>query len=326
MSQKPQRSALEVARNVLEIEAAAILGLLPQVDEAFEHAVELISGAPGRVVCTGMGKSGLVMRKVAATFSSNGTPALFLHPAEAIHGDLGAIVEGDVVLAASFTGRTDELLRLAEVLKVLSVPLVVFTGDATSPLAQLADIHLATAIDQEACPLNLAPTASTTALLALGDALAMALQEAQGFTQEDFARVHPGGALGRRLMRVRGAMRTGDRVPRVGVGTGMPEALLEMSSKALGITAVTDDDGVLLGAITDGDLRRVLVRERDLLDRDAASCMTPNPKTIDAEELASTALERMGGLITSLFVCDDEGRLEGIVHIHDLLRVEQPQK
>ena len=322
MSEESRRSAQEVARSVLEIEAAAILGLLPQVDESFQRAADLIQKASGRVVCTGMGKSGLVMRKVAATLSSTGTPALFLHPAEAIHGDLGAIIEGDLVLAASFTGRTVELLRLAKVLKRLAVPLVVCTGDASSQLATLADIHLSTAIDQEACPLNLAPTASTTALLALGDALAMALQEARGFTTEDFARLHPGGSLGRRLLRVSGAMRTGDHIPRVGAETGMPEALLEMSGKALGITAVTDADGVLIGAITDGDLRRILVKERDLLDREAASCMTPNPQTIDAEALASTALKMMEGRITSLFVCDGDGRLEGIVHIHDLLRAD----
>ena len=257
-----------------------------------------------------MGKSGLVMRKVAATLSSTGTPALFLHPAEAIHGDLGVVVAGDVVLAASFTGRTQELLRLAELLKRLSIPLVAVTGDPQSPLALLADIHLSMAIDQEACPLNLAPTASTTATLALGDALAMALLEARGFTPEDFARLHPGGPLGKRLRRVRDSMHVGDAVPRVAVETPMREAIYEMSRKGLGITAVTESGDRLAGVITDGDLRRLLERGDQLLERTAGDCMKRKPKTIAADELASAALKMMEDhRITALFVCDAAGRL-----------------
>jgi arabinose-5-phosphate isomerase len=320
---KAARRPREVASWVLEIEAAAIRGLLRQLDESFDRAVTLLGGCRGRVVCTGMGKSGLVMRKVAATLSSTGTPALFLHPAEAIHGDLGAVVAGDVVLAASFTGRTQELLRLAELLKRLSIPLVVATGDRASPLATLADIHLSMAIDQEACPLNLAPTASTTALLALGDALAMALLEARGFTPDDFARLHPGGSLGWRLRRVKDSMRAGDSVPRVASDTPMREAIVEMSRKGLGITAVTEGGDRLAGVITDGDLRRLLERGDQLLDRDAGACMSRQPKTIAATDLASAALKKMEDHhITALFVCDEDGRLEGILHLHDLWGLE----
>ena len=320
---KRARHPREVAARVLEIEAAAIRGLLPQIDESFDRAVVLVSECRGRVVCTGMGKSGLVMRKVAATLSSTGTPALFLHPAEAIHGDLGVVVAGDVVVAASFTGRTQELLRLAELLKRLSIPLVVATGDAKSPLAQLADIHLSMAIAEEACPLNLAPTASTTALLALGDALAMAVLEARGFTPDDFARLHPGGSLGWRLRRVRDSMRAGDQVPRVAASTPMTEAIAEMTRKGLGITAVTEDGDRLAGVITDGDIRRLLERGQRLLERAAGDCMTKNPKVIAADDLASAALKMMEDHhITALFVCDREGRLEGILHIHDLWGLE----
>jgi arabinose-5-phosphate isomerase len=320
---KRARRPRDVAARVLEIEAAAIRGLLSQIDESFDRAVTLIGGCRGRVVCTGMGKSGLVMRKVAATLSSTGTPSLFLHPAEAIHGDLGAVVAGDVVIAGSFTGRTQELLRLAELLKRLSIPLVVATGDPQSPLALLADIHLPMAIAEEACPLNLAPTASTTALLALGDALAMALLEARGFTPDDFARLHPGGSLGWRLRRVRDSMRSGEEVPRVAVETSMREAIAEMSRKGLGITAVTEGTDRLAGVITDGDIRRLLERGDHLLERTAGACMTGKPKTIAADDLASAALKMMEDHhITALFVCDAARRLEGILHLHDLWGLE----
>jgi arabinose-5-phosphate isomerase len=320
---KPVRRPREVASSVLEIEAAAIRGLLPQIDESFDQAVGLLGSCRGRVVCTGMGKSGLILRKVAATLSSTGTPALFLHPAEAIHGDLGAVVAGDVVLAGSFTGRTQELLRLAELLKRLSIPLVVATGDAESPLALLADVHLPMAIDQEACPLNLAPTASTAALLALGDALAMALLEARGFTPDDFARLHPGGSLGWKLRRVKDSMRSGDAVPRVLSATPMREAIVEMSRKGLGITAVTEEGDRLVGVITDGDLRRLLERGERLLDRTASACMTGAPKTVGADDLASAALKKMEDHhITALLVCDAERRLQGILHLHDLWGLE----
>jgi arabinose-5-phosphate isomerase len=329
-----------VARQVLEIEAAAILGLVGQLDEAFEQAVEALQHCRGRVVCTGMGKSGLIMKKIAATLSSTGTPALFLHPAEAIHGDLGMVVDGDVVLAASYSGGTDELLRLTEVLGRLGVPLVVMTGKAASPLARAADIHLRVTIDQEACPLGLAPTASTTATLALGDALAMAVSNARGFTAEDFARLHPGGALGRKLLRIAEVMHKGDGLPRVGPETTMPETIHEMSRKGLGITAVVDDAGRLLGCLSDGDLRRALESDPELMRRSVGAVMRPEPRTIASDELASAALQRMEAHhITSLFVCDDEhfegqdrfkgqgriegpGRLEGIVHLHDLWHLE----
>lgn len=308
---------------MLATEAAAIQGLAAQLDERFDRAVELLAACAGRVVCTGMGKSGLVMKKVAATLASTGTPAMFLHPAEAVHGDLGMIVPGDIVLAASYSGTTEELLRLVGTLKRLGVPLVMMTGNADSPLARHADLHLAAAIDKEACPLNLAPTASTTATLALGDALAMALLEARGFTRDDFARLHPAGSLGKQLLRVAELMHAGDALPRVDTSTPMREAIYEMSKKGLGITAVTDVEGRLVGCISDGDLRRLLERDESLLRRTAGECATAGPRTIAGDELAAAALHEMEELrITSLFVCDDEGVLEGIVHLHDLWRLE----
>jgi len=317
------RSPREVAREVLATEAAAIEGLAPQLDERFDRAVELLAACAGRVVCTGMGKSGLVMKKVAATLASTGTPAMFLHPAEAVHGDLGMIVPGDVVLAASYSGTTEELLRLVGTLKRLGVPLVMMTGNAESPLARHADLHLAAAIDREACPLNLAPTASTTAALALGDALAMALLEARGFTRDDFARLHPAGALGKQLLRVAELMHAGAALPRVETSTPMREAIYEMSKKGLGITAVTDAGGRLVGCISDGDLRRLLERDEGLLTRTAGECATPDPRTIAGDELAAVALREMEERrITSLFVCGEQGLLEGIVHLHDLWRLE----
>jgi arabinose-5-phosphate isomerase len=319
MSRPPR----EVAREVIETEAAALRGLLPQLDDRFDAAVELLKGCAGRVVCTGMGKSGIVMKKVAATLSSTGTPALFLHPAEALHGDLGMIVAGDVVLAASYSGSTRELLDLIATLKRLGVPLVMMTGNPGGPLARHADVHLSMAIDREACPLNLAPTASTTATLALGDALAMALLEARGFSREDFARLHPGGNLGKRLLKVGELMHAGEAVPRVPASTPMREAIYEMSRKKLGITAVTDGDGRLVGCISDGDLRRLLEHDDALLGRTAGECARPAPRTIDAGELAVAALKVMEDKrITSLFICDAEGRLEGIVHLHDLWGLE----
>lgn len=319
----PSRPPREVAREVLEIEAAAVSGLVPQLDERFDRAVELLRACRGRVVTTGMGKSGLVMKKVAATLSSTGTPALFLHPAEAVHGDLGMIVEGDVVLAASYSGATEELLRLVGTLKRRGVPLVALTAGAESPLARHADLHLPVAIDREACPLNLAPTASTTAILALGDALAMALLEARGFSRDDFARLHPAGSLGKRLLKVRELMHGGDDVPRVGGDTPMREAIYEMSKKRLGITAVVDAEGRLTGCISDGDLRRLLEHDGGLLARSAGECAHPAPQTIEGDELAPAALKRMEeNRITSLFVCDAGRRLEGIVHLHDLWGLE----
>ena len=317
------RSPRDVARWVLGIEAAAISGLAPQLDESFDRAVEVCKRVRGRVVATGMGKSGIIMKKIAATLSSTGTPSLFLHPAEAIHGDLGMITEDDAVIAASFSGTTEELLRLVEIVKRLDVPLVAITGNASSPLARHADIHLRVAIDKEACPLNLAPTASTTATLALGDALAMALLEARGFTPEDFAQLHPGGRLGKRLRRVRELMHAGDSLPRVADSASLRAAIYEMSKKGLGVTAVVDAGDRLVGCISDGDLRRLLEKGDAILDLTAGECMTRGPRTIDHGALASAALKLMEDhRITSLFVCDDRQTLEGVVHIHDLWRLE----
>lgn len=323
MSTQKPRPPREVARWVLEIEAAAIEALLPQLDESFDRAVEMILACRGRVVTTGMGKSGLVMKKVAATLSSTGTPALFLHPAEATHGDFGMVSAGDVVLGASYSGTTEELLGLVEWVRRLGVPIIVITGNPESPLARHADIHLSLRIDQEACPLNLAPTASTTATLALGDALAMALLETRGFTPEDFAQLHPGGMLGKKLLKVRDVMHQGEDLPRVQTETLLRETVYEMSRGKLGITGVVDADGRLVGCLSDGDLRRLLEHDADLLKRTAGACMHASPRTIDGGELASAALLLMEeNRITSLFVCDEGGVLQGIVHIHDLWRLE----
>lgn len=326
---RPQRTApaaagaRAVARHVLEVEAAAVRAVIRQLDAGFERAVTLIDGCRGRVVCTGMGKSGIIMRKVAATLSSTGTPSLFLHPAEAIHGDLGMVVAGDVVLAASYSGTTEELQRLAALLGRLAVPLVMITGHAASPLARVADIHLPVAIDREACPLGLAPTASTTATLALGDALAMAISAARGFTAEDFARLHPGGTLGRKLLRIAEVMHRDAELPQVAPTASMPETIHEMSRKGLGITAIVDREERLLGCLSDGDLRRALEADPGLMQRTAGAVMRPGAKTIEPDALASAALARMEAHhITSLFVRRPEGRLEGIVHIHDLWRLE----
>jgi len=318
------RPPRDVAREVLETEAAAIRGLLPQLDERFDGAVALLQACTGRVVCTGMGKSGLILKKIAATLASTGTPAFFLHPAEAVHGDLGMIVPGDVVLAASFSGTTEELLQLVETLKRLGIPLVVMTASSTSPLARHADIHLPVAIDREACPLNLTPTASTTATLALGDALAMALLEARGFTREDFALLHPAGQLGKRLLKVEQLMHSGDALPKVTTATPMREAIYEMSKKGLGITAVVEDEDRLVGCISDGDLRRLLQEDDGtILGHTAGERMTHQPRTIPSGELAAAALKIMEDKrITSLFVCDEGGRLEGVVHLHDLWGLE----
>ncbi len=317
------RPPREVARWVIELEAMAVRGLIDQLDESFDRAVEIIRSCKGRLVCTGMGKSGLVLKKITATLASTGTPSLFLHPAEAIHGDLGMITRDDVVLAASYSGTTEELLRLVEIVKRLGVPLLVMTGNSQSPLARHADVHLRTEIDKEACPLDLAPTASTTATLALGDALAMALLEVRGFTPEDFAQLHPGGRLGKRLLKVSELMHTGDQLPMVSADASMRDAILQMSGKGLGITAVVDADHRLLGCISDGDLRRMLQEGDVAWDQPAEKGMTTGPRTISGDQLASAALGQMEAFrITSLFVTDDEGRLQGALHIHDLWRLE----
>jgi len=312
--------SLETAKRVLRIEAAAIAGLIDRLDKRFEQAVDLLYGCKGRVVVTGMGKSGLIGRKIAATFASTGTPSLFLHAAEALHGDLGMLVPEDVLLAISYGGETEELLELLETVKRLGIRLVTLTANPRSTLASASDVVLDITVKEEACSLNLAPTASTAAALAMGDALAMALLERRGFREEDFAALHPGGRLGKRLRRVGGLMHSGDDLPRVLPAARMPDVIYEMSRKGLGLAAVADECGRLLGIITDGDLRRVMQqRKKDALDLTAAECMTKNPVTIRSSELAATALRLMEERrITSVLVTDDGGRLEGVVHIHDL--------
>lgn len=343
--------------NVVRIEAEALRALADRLAGPmaadFNHALELLFGCQGRVVVTGMGKSGLIARKIAATLSSTGSPALYLHPVEALHGDLGMIVRGDVVLALSASGETDEILQLLATIKRLQVPLIAMTCDdmtndmtndgfaekvagggarstRASTLASSADVALDCSISKEACALGLAPTASTTTMLALGDALAVALSEKRGFKEEDFANLHPGGKLGKRLARVESLMHSGDAVPRVTARTKMPDVIYEMSRKKLGMTAVVEGDR-LLGVISDGDLRRLLEqRGKDTLDLTAEDCMTRAPKTIGAQEFAATALARMEEMkITSLVVVDGiddksthDWRLLGILHLHDLWGTE----
>src|SRR6266568_2677931 len=314
----------DTARRVLEIEAQAILELVPRLDESFDRAVELLYACPGRVVVTGMGKSGLIAQKISATLASTGTPSLYLHPVEAVHGDLGRIVKGDGLLAISASGDTDEILALVPQVKRLGSPLVAMTGNPRSSVAQAADVNLDVSIRQEACPLGLAPTASTTAALAMGDALSMALIERRGFTVDDFAVLHPGGQLGKKLLRVEDLMSTGEQIPRVSPETAMKDVLFEMTRKRLGLTTVTHPEGRLLGMISDGDLRRQMERHGyTLLDRTAAECMTRNPVLIGRHELATRALDVMEGRkITALLVTDAEGRVEGVIHLHDLWKTE----
>jgi len=314
----------ETARKVLEIEAQAIRDLVPRIDATFDRAVDVLFRCTGRVVVTGMGKSGIIAQKVSATFSSTGTPSLMLHPADAIHGDLGRIVKGDVVLAISSSGDTEEILALLPTIKRMGAPLVAMTGNPRSVLAASADVPLDVSIRQEACPLGLAPTASTTAALALGDALAMSLLERRGFTVEDFAVLHPGGELGRKLLRVEDLMHTGDQVPRVGPRTPMKDVLFEMTRKRMGFTTVVDEEGRLLGIISDGDLRRQMERHgHTLLDRSASESMTRNPVQVGRRELAAHALAVMEERkITSLVVADAGGIVEGALHLHDLWKTE----
>lgn len=313
----------ETARRVLESEANAIAGLVERIDYHFEKAVMLLDTCKGRVVLTGMGKSGIICKKIAATFSSTGIPSLFIHPAEAIHGDLGMIVPGDVLIAISNSGETGELLPLLEWIKRVGVPLISLTGNVDSTLARHSDIVIDVSVSEEACPLNLVPTASTTAALAMGDALAMCLMEKRGFQQEDFARLHPGGKLGRKLLKVSDLMRTGDRVPAVYADTPMKDVIYEMSRKGIGITTVLDPEDRVIGIVSDGDLRRHLEKDDRLLERSAADCMTVNPKTIPEQELATKALNLMEERrITSLIVLDDQKKIKGVIHIHDLWRTE----
>jgi arabinose-5-phosphate isomerase len=330
-----------IGENVVRIEAEALRVLADRIAgpmaDAFNRAVDLIFRCGGRVVVTGMGKSGIIARKIAATLNSTGTPALFMHPVEAVHGDLGMVMRGDAVLALSASGETEEILRLLATLKRLQVPLIALTCDEIyansadksvrttrpSTLAEAAEVALDCSVTKEACSLGLAPTASTTCMLALGDALAMALAEKRGFKEEDFANLHPGGKLGKRLARVESLMHTGDAVPRVTLRTAMPDVIYEMSRKKLGVTAVVEGEK-LVGVISDGDLRRLLeLRGKDALDLAAGECMSRTPRTIGGNEFAATALALMEEKkITSLAVVDGSGKLEGIVHLHDLWGTE----
>ena len=317
---KDMKTTLATAKRVLRIEAEAISGMIERLDERFEKAVELLYQCKGRVVVTGLGKSGLIGRKTAATFSSTGTPSFFLHAAEALHGDLGMLTDNDVLLAISSSGETEELVELVEAVKRLGIHLLTLTAKSRSTLASASDIVLDIAVKEEACSLNLAPTASTAAAMAMGDALAIALLERRGFKEEDFAALHPGGRLGKKLRRVESLMHSGEDAPRVLPTAKMPEVIYEMSRKGLGLTAVTESNGRLLGIITDGDLRRMMLKSKEnVLELTAADCMTRNPTTLPKTELAASALHVMEEKkITSVLIVDSGGRLEGVVHIHDL--------
>ena len=316
-------TVIAAGRRVLELEAGALHALRDRLDAHFAHACRIMLACRGRIVTTGMGKSGHVARKIAATLASTGTPAFYVHPGEASHGDLGMITDADVVLALSHSGETEELLTIIPLLKRQGNRLLVMSGNPQSSIARLADLHLDASVPEEACPLGLAPTSSTTAALALGDALAVALLEARGFTREDFARSHPSGSLGRRLLlHITDVMHAGDEVPRVNVQASLAEALVEMSRKRLGMTAVVDDHDILLGVFTDGDLRRALDDARiDLRQARIAEVMTRHPKTIEADCLAVEAAHLMEEhRISALVVVDGERRVIGALNIHDLLR------
>jgi len=312
--------SLATAKRVLRIESEAIAGLIARLDERFGKAVELLYACKGRVVVTGLGKSGLIGRKIAATFASIGTPSLFLHASEALHGDLGMLTGDDVLLAISSSGETEELIELVESVKRLGIHLITLTANPRSTLGSASNIVLDIAVKEEACSLNLAPTASTAAAMAMGDALAISLLERRGFKEEDFAALHPGGRLGKKLRRVESLMHAGEAAPRVLPTAKMPDVIYEMSRKGLGLAAVTETDGKLLGIITDGDLRRVMQkRSENVLDLTATDCMTKNPVTLPRNELAASALRVMEEKkITSVLIVDAEGKLEGVLHVHDL--------
>lgn len=316
--------SLETARKVLQTELEALQGLLKRLSGAegksFEQAVERVFACKGRVIVTGMGKSGIIGQKIAATFASTGTPAFFLHPAEAAHGDIGMLVKGDVLVAMSYGGETEEINQLLPTAKRLGIGVIALTGNKKSTLAQAADVVLDISVEREACSLNLAPTASTAAMMAMGDALAIALLERRGFKEEDFARLHPGGRLGKQLQRVEVLMHTGDALPRVSPSTPMPDVIYEMSRKGLGLAAVVEDSRKLVGVITDGDLRRLMQKRKDeALHLTAGEAMSRAPVTLPKTELAATALRLMEERkITSILVVDDQHRLEGVLHLHDL--------
>ncbi|HXV75503.1 MAG TPA: KpsF/GutQ family sugar-phosphate isomerase [Candidatus Polarisedimenticolaceae bacterium] len=321
MTTKPQPRP--TARRVFAIESRAIDDLASRLDASFDRAVELLLGCRGRVIVTGMGKSGIIAQKIAATLSSTGCPAYFLHPAEAVHGDLGMIVSGDLLLALSNSGETAELVRLLELVRRLGARVVALSGDPRSTLARFADVHLDVGVDREACGLDLVPTASTTAALAMGDALAVATYEQRGFSATDFARFHPGGRLGRKLQQVQQLMHRGQDVPRVAAAATLAATVEEIDRKKLGMTCVVDDDGRLCGVLTDGDLRRRMLRVERPMEGTAGEAMTRGPSTIGAEALASEALKMMEDRkITSLPVVDPSGLVLGVIQIHDLWRTD----
>ena len=314
---------IEIGKQVLRTEAEAVAELIERVDGNFKKAVEMIFDSTGRVVVTGMGKSGLVGKKIAATLASTGTPAFFMHPAEASHGDLGMVTSDDVIIAISNSGETEELSGLIPFLKRFNVGLIAMTGKAGSTISKAADVTIDVSVKEEACTLGIVPTASTTATLAMGDALAVALLIKRGFREEDFALFHPRGSLGKKLfIKVRDLMHCGDALPLTPPGTSLTAAVIEISSKRLGITIVAGEDGKMLGVITDGDVRRGIERwGKDFFDMRAEEVMTKNPKGIQAEELAAKALSVMEkNAITVLVVPDEEGRVEGVIHLHDILK------
>ncbi len=310
--------SLDTARRVLRIEAQAIQDVFARLDDTFEKAVDILFACKGRVVVTGMGKSGLIGRKISATLSSTGTPSFFLHPADALHGDLGMLARGDAILAVSYGGETEEIIHLLEALKRLEAPLVTLTGKTQSTLAKASDVALDVSVREEACSLNLAPTASTTVAMAVGDALAVSLLERRGFQPQDFADLHPAGRLGRKLLRVEHTMHSGDALPRVATDTPMHDVIHEMSSKGLGMTTVLEPDGRLAGIVTDGDLRRHM--RPDLMTALVDDVMTKNPKTIRGDLLASEALEILNSSKITALIVTEAGKPVGIVHLHDILR------
>lgn len=319
VSPPPRANALELARTVLQIEAQAVAALTERLDGEFLRAVDLLLKCRGRVVVSGVGKSGHIGRKIAATMASTGTPAMFVHAAEAAHGDLGMITRADVLMALSYSGATAELLTIVPTLKREGTPLIAMTGKDNSPLARHADVHLDIRVDKEACPLNLAPTSSTTAMLALGDALAVACLDARGFGPADFARSHPGGALGRRLLtKVEDVMVKGDGIPAVPIDATVMDAIREISRKRLGMTAVLDGDGRLAGIFTDGDLRRLLERGINVRDLPVAEVMTPEPLTIGPDALAAEAAQLVESTLKNQLLVVRDGRLVGALHAHDL--------
>jgi arabinose-5-phosphate isomerase len=317
------RAPLATAIRVLEAEADAIRNLVERLGESFLHAVDLAAACSGKIAVTGLGKSGIICKKIAATLSSTGSPAIFLHASDALHGDCGLLARDDLVLAVSKSGETAEILQILNMAKRLGLPVVAMAGDGLSTLAQYADVFLDVSVAEEACPFGLAPTTSTAAALAMGDALAMSLMERKGFKIEDFASLHPAGSIGKRLLKVGELMHRGEAIPRVLESTLMSDVIYEMTRKSLGMTAVTNEQGILAGVISDGDLRRLLQKASDPLKLPAAQVMSRNPKTIFENELATVALAKMEEMkITSLVVVDSENLVIGVVHVHDLWRTE----